>query len=171
MSYSEYLKLSDAAHAALQEMDSEEILQGMEEHIDPRWKEEMIEAVGRRSDRQRSGWVDPMAIVESDRDARLIRIEAAVQKLVDERAAPVAGFNQTLAKIELLTDGNTLEIARNATDEKIDLNAKMMKIARLDSRFAGYTSTLWADLLDCSEGWVRKQPCWKALSKKHREPD
>ena len=98
MSYSEYLNQSDAALAALQEMDSEEILQGMEEHIDPRWKDEVIEAVGRSSARQRPGWVDPMTIVDTDSDALMKRIEANVQRLLDKDVAPAAEADQSLEK-------------------------------------------------------------------------
>jgi hypothetical protein len=146
------------------------ILQKMEEHIDPEWKEEVIEAVGRKSNQQGAGWVDPMAMMQMERDASMKRIEANFEKLLDREAVPAAERNEFLKKIDLLTDDLTQMIARVVAHPSTDRNKKMIKIVELDSRFLGFTSARWGELRDCSDGCIRKQPFWKMIKQMQKGP-
>jgi ribosome maturation protein Sdo1 len=54
-----------------------------------------------------------------------------------------------------------------AADASQSADERMRKIAQLDSRFYGKSSTEWASLLRISDAAVRQTDFWKVDRKKH----
>ncbi len=66
--------------------------------------------------------------------------------------------------VETLLGEDSGEILKIAGSKK-STDTRMREICRLDRRHVGWNSPRWADLLDVSEGAVRKTPFWKELRK------
>jgi hypothetical protein len=114
-------------------------------------------------------WADPQKLNDAI---------AALQRITGKYGArtPVSGTGGQTAKpaprvasaaiverlLVLVGDGRALQILSVAKDKAKSVDNRMLAIVKIDSRFEGFNSRLWAELLDVTPAAIRKACFWKS---------
>ncbi|MGA2259628.1 MAG: hypothetical protein ABSG53_33545 [Thermoguttaceae bacterium] len=105
--------------------------------------------------------------LRSDLDDESVRAERAhnaqaIEANPDAPPAQAASAEMVGRVLLLCGDGRGFEIFRVARDQSKSVNERMTAIVQLDSRYDGFNSKKWAELMAVTAGAVRQAPFWIA---------